>query len=221
MRYLLFILSLTAHASESRFDAFQNLAKTHREKISEEGLGYMVGGALGVGISLTLGITSEEPLPKIGYSLIQALSSASIGYGASLYYYGDGFTQEADRLKDLETRLKSGKMSNEETHKILDDMTTISLKKEIDHYRKMKKIRGYVELTSAAAGIATMSFSKSRSSASNIATGFLVLLSSLGAYGDLLGPDNPKSFQDLYTLRLAPVIDPIQKRASLALNLLW
>ncbi len=127
------------------------ISEQHQAKVKQDGVNYAVGGTIGLALSVGLGIRTKEALPKIGYSLIQVLSSAAIAHGASLYYQGDGLTQEGDRIKTFAAELDRQGLTPAQKKKILDQVTTELVRKEIARYRELRKIRGYLELTSAVA----------------------------------------------------------------------
>ena len=194
-----------AENTPGRYEAFIRLAELRRKQTREEGISYVIGGGLGLGLSVGLGISSEETVPKLGYSLIQVLSAAAIGHGASLYYHGDSLTVEADRLSGYAAQLAAIKgISEEQRKKLLDEATNQALRAETQRYQRMRKIRGYLELTSAVAGGATIALSKSSGSASNAALGFIVLISLVGAYSDLTGSDTPSTVKELYSIGVDP-----------------
>ncbi len=56
-----------------------------------------------------------------------------------------------------------------------------------------------------------MCLSKSKSSASNTSLGFIVLISLVGAYSDLLGSGaTPDTMKELYTWTIAPSPDRVE-----------
>lgn len=195
---LLALLEPSAHAAV-RFDDLQRVSNEQAQKIHQEGLDYAIGGALGLGLSVGLGIQSKEALPKVGYSLIQVLSAAAIVHGAALYYQGDGLTQEGERLRTFAAELERQGVPAEKRKLILDASTAELVKKELARYRELRRIRGYLELTSAAASGLTLGLSKSKGTASSTALGFIILISLVGSYSDLLAPTDPTSLTELYT----------------------
>lgn len=202
--FLLFALLPQFALADGKYEEMVRLSGQRASVVRQEGVNYMVGGGLGLGLSVALGVRTKEALPKIGYSLIQVLSAAAIAHGASLYYQGDGLTQEGERLQIFARELEAKGVPGPQRKKILDSVTDELIRKEIARYRELRKIRGYLELTSAAASGVTLAFSKSKSSASSSALGFIILISLVGAYTDLLGPTDPSSMQELYSLDILP-----------------
>jgi hypothetical protein len=197
------LLSPCAHAAV-RYEDLVRVADEQNARVKQEGIDYAIGGALGLGLSVGLGIQTKEALPKLGYSLIQVLSAASVAHGASLYYQGDGLTREGDRLRVYAAELEKQGVPAEKRKAILDGATTELVRREIARYRELRKIRGYLELTSAGASGLTLALSKSKSTASSTALGFIILISLVGSYSDLLGPTDPDSMKELYAFSIAP-----------------
>jgi hypothetical protein len=208
MKTFLLLLCALSIASPARagvnYEDLIKLSEDENTRGKREGIDYVVGGALGLGLSVGLGISTHEALPKVGYSLIQVLSATSIAHGASLYYQGNGLTQEGERLKVFSRELERAGIPVAERKKILDAATTELVRQEVARYRELRKIRGYLELTSAAASGVTLGLSKSKSSASSTALGFIILISLVGAYADLLGPSDTASMNDLYSFQIKP-----------------
>lgn len=213
MRFLIFLLAILIAQparAELRYEDLVKLSEQHQARVKQDGINYALGGTIGLGLSVGLGIRTKEALPKLGYSLIQVLSSAAIAHGASLYYQGDGLTREGERLKVFAEELDRQGLSAAQKKKILDQVTTELVRKEITRYRELRKIRGYLELTSAVASGLTLGLSKSKSSASNSALGFIVLISLVGAYSDLLGSGaTPETMKELYSWSIAPSPDQV------------
>jgi hypothetical protein len=188
-----------------QYALFLERADKHAEHVHQDALSYMVGGGLGLGLSVGLGISSKEPFPKLGYTLIQVLSAAAVAHGASLLYHGDGLTQEEKRLRLFAKQMEDAKIPAEQRKRILDSTTRETIRAEMARYRQLRRIRGYLELTSAATSGLTLAFSKSGGSATGSALGFIILISLVGAYSDLTGSGNAESMQELYAFDIAPL----------------
>jgi len=185
--------------NKNHYDAFVRLGTEYREKQRKDGVAYMIGGGVSFGAALVLGIQSEEVIPKIGYSLIQALSGAAVYYGASNYFQGDSFTTELDRLQSLEKFLNENKnLSVSERQRILNKLTLSAIQREKTAYFRMKKVRGYVALSTALSSGLTMVFANSRGTGSNITLGFIFLTSTAGAMSDLFFPSKPETLGELF-----------------------
>ena len=217
---ILIFFSLKApksHAAESASDNTQDsvyskyllAAKKHREEIRKNGIAYMTGGALGLSSSIYLSIKSRDPLSKVGYSLIQALSTASIAYGANRYFIGDGFTLAADRLERTESELRKNNIYLSE--KNLNDLALVELEQQKEQYKKEKKIRAAVSLCSAISAGTTLAFSKKKTSSASLTLGFIGFISLGAAISDFISNDIPTSFSELYARNYLE-IDPLQKR---------
>lgn len=162
----------------------------YREKIKKEGIAYMAGGSLGFAGSLTLSLRSEDPLSKIGYSLMQVLSVAAVGHGASQYFQGDELTDEIERLDRLSTILAKEKLSILDREKILDQAAFAALEAKWKKRKKMRRVRGYLELATAVSAGSSILFAKKNTAASTTAMGFIGFVSLAGAISDLwLGKD--------------------------------
>ena len=178
---VIFQIASSFEASAETFEQFQLAAVKHRADLDVEGLSYIVGGAVGLTSSLALGITSTEILPKIGYSLIETLSSAAIAYGGILYFNGDDITQEAQKLRDFEVSLSHVMtLSPVQRKKILDESTETGALRAYYRKKRARQIRAVLELTTAASAGSTMAFSKINGTASNMTLGFIALISSFG-----------------------------------------
>ncbi len=204
---IIFLTSTISASAENggHYNMFLDLAGKHAEQVHQDALSYMVGGGLGLGLSVALGITSKEPFPKLGYTLIQVLSAAAVAHGASLYFHGDGLTQEEERLRQFAKQMEAARVPVEQRKRILDSTTMETIRAEMVRYRQLRRIRGYLELTSAVTSGLTLGFSKSGGSASGSALGFIILISLVGAYSDLAGSGNAESMHELYSFDIAPV----------------
>jgi hypothetical protein len=184
-------------------------AKKHREEIRTNGLAYIAGGALGLSSSIYLSIKSRDPLSKVGYSLIQALSTASIAYGANRYFIGDGFTLAAERLERTENEFRKSNVHLSNT--ILNELALNELEQQKEQYKKEKKIRAAVSLCSAISAGTTLAFSKKKTSSASLTLGFIGFISLGAAISDFISNDIPTSFSELYARNYLE-IDPLQKR---------
>ena len=206
---LLFIAAFLASSAvsannETAYDLVQKRAEDRHGELQKDGLSYMVGGGLGLASSLALGISSTEIFPKLGYSLIQGLSSAAIAYGGILYFTGDEFTREAEKLRDLSTLLaKTPNLTVAQREKILDEATRLAVHRATERKRSVKRIRETLEFTTAASAGATMAFSKNSSMASNVTLGFIFLVTAAGGVSDLLSAD-AKEDVGAFTAGLVP-----------------
>ena len=152
----------------------------------------MVGGSLGLASSLALGVTSKEVIPKIGYSLIQALSSAAIAYGGILYFTGDDLTREAANMREFSDLLAlDRKITLAQRQTLLDAATSNSLRRGLEQRAVTRKLRGDLELITAASAGITLAFSQPSSTASNLTLGFIVLVAGIGGASDLLTEEGP------------------------------
>lgn len=202
---LVFAAEGFANTAANRYETFRAAAERHKQKAKEEGLAYMVGGGTGLALSVGLGIHSKDAFPKVGYSLIQVLSAASVAHGAVLYYQGDGFVTEAERLRLMEAQLAGQKnISAEERKEIMNQLVAQTIRAEVQRYKQARRIRGYLELTTTVSSGLTLALSKTRSSATSTALGFIALISLVGAYNDLLGSGNPESIEELYAFDVLP-----------------
>lgn len=189
---LLLLISTSVLAATPTYESAQKDAEAHQKTLEIEGLGYMIGGGLGLASSLTLGITSEEVVPKLGYSLMQTLSSAAIAYGGIIYFIGDDTTHEAQKLRDFANILnKQTNLTPAQKQKVLNDATAAFAARAEQHRYRVRKIRGALELTTAAAAAATLAFSKTSGSSTNVSLGFILLISLTGGISDLLGAHEP------------------------------
>lgn len=212
---LVFFFAVDVSAKESAYEKFQKKAEDHRVETTKEGMSYMVGGSLALVTSLTLSIDSQEVFPKIGYSLIHTLSSAAIAYGAILYYTGDEFTREAEKLKDFnESVQKISNLSPEQKQRLVDETTYSSYLRAKERRATAKRIRGILELVSAASSGTTLAFSKTRGAATGLTLGFIILISTVGGITDLLSSDDPSHFQEVFTSQ----VDPVNQSVSVGLN---
>lgn len=186
------------------YDEFQKRAAEHRKNLDYEGLSYMLGGGIGLGSALYLGITSKETLPKVGYSLIQILSSTAIAYGAYQYNVGDDFTAEAERLQNLSEKLSSVRsISSQERKRVLDEMAGKAVENAARNKKRLKRIRGTLELVTAASSGATFAFSQNPGTASSVTLGFIVLVSLGGGISDLLTATSESGYET-FSLRVDP-----------------
>lgn len=211
---LLFIFSNVSMANSileenSQYQQFQSASKTHRVELKNIGLAYMAGGAIGLGSSIYLSVKSRDPLSKVGYSLIQALSTASIAYGANRYFLGDGFTQAAERIERTKTELENTNSPNISI--LLNKLTIQELEEQRSQFRKERNIRAAVSLCSAVSAGATLAFSKKKSSSASLTLGFIGFVSLAASISDFLSKDIPESYTELYAKNNIE-LDPIQKR---------
>ncbi len=193
------ILSLSTHVawSASYVEQLIEKSKAHEKITSEEGLGYMIGGGLALTTSVAQSIRQTEILPKAGYSIIQVLSIFAISHGAELFFVGDDFTAEIERIKDYSAALKKiFKISTTERYYILNN----EIKSTIDRYynkrRKLKKIRGTLGFISAASSLSVLVFSKQRTITTNMTLGFLSAMGlASGTYEFLTINSKDESYQ--------------------------
>lgn len=175
--------------SHVKYEEFEEQALEHQKQIELEGLEYTVGGALGFVSSFALGVTSKEIIPKIGYTLIQTLSLGAVTYGATSYFTGDAFTQEAERLRDFAKELsKISNLTPIQKELLLDESTKIAIHRAKRRKAQTRFVRGILELTAATSSATTMILSKASNSSSSITLGFMVLITTLGGISDLFGP---------------------------------
>ena len=211
--FLPMIYSL-AQASSLTYEQFQERSKLHREDLKIEGLSYIAGGAIGLTTSLVLGITSREVLPKIGYSLIQTLSSAAMAHGGILYFTGDNFTREAEKLASFEQALNS--VPIKERSQIMNEATQAAFNRALERQKSVRRIRGVLEITTALSAGTTLAFSQNNSFGSSLTLGFIILITTIGGVSDLIwvqsdAIDNVKVFSYF--------IEPQTKSAVLAMNI--
>jgi len=207
-----FLSSALARA-ESGYVQYEQFAEAHQKKIQIEGYTYILGGGIGLGTSLALGIASDDAFSKIGYTLIEALSSASIFYGATLRSVGDDITQQAEILRAFDLYLSKSRGINDlERLRISDEATHHIQRVAIEHTRKIKRTRGYLELTTAASCLLSLGLSKTSTTPSNVGLGFIFLISTAGGLSDLLGQDQATGLE----LGLA-----LQSSPELTLSLRW
>jgi hypothetical protein len=203
----LFSIQSFAAETPNYYARFRDMAQEHKSEVQRNGLSYMIGGGIGFGASLAMGITSEEVVPKIGYSLIQTLSAASFYYGAVSYYEGDRLVQEADRLADLDAVLGQDKEIREKNRReALNRLTVQILQEERARLERLRKIRGYVALSTAVSSGLTIALSKSSGTASNLSLGFIMLISTVGAASDLFFSTKPTKMKELFVFE--PIIGP-------------
>ncbi|MBS1985503.1 MAG: hypothetical protein JST16_15160 [Bdellovibrionales bacterium] len=206
-----FVLLCCAGAAQARtptYDELKNFSSRYEDRIRQEGLSYMVGGGLGLAASVGLGIRASELVPKIGYSLMQVLSSAALVHGSVLYYVGDGFTNQMDSLHALDLNLKKqASLSNAQRAAIMNAEIESIIEREQDRRRRTRQIRGALELATAGSAAASLAFANVRSSSSDLVLGFIVIVSASGGAADLINANSDDAIEAL-TIGLAPVAGP-------------
>jgi hypothetical protein len=194
---LQFCFVQSIHATQFE-DSYYNIMKSYsvyKPEAQLTGLSLMIGGSAGLVTSLILGVTSNQTVPIVGYSLIQFLSAEAISRGAELYYTGDTFTLEAERLNDLARRLyATSNLTLDEKRRIMDSETEETVLRWRNKSIQSHRISGYVHFAAASACAATAILSKNPSTITTLTTLVLFGLATTIGISDILYNPNPKDY---------------------------
>jgi hypothetical protein len=192
----------TANAGED-YQNFMSVYEAHEKENKLNGMSFMLGGGIGFVTSAALSIVSTQVLPMIGYNLTQLLSSSAVAYGANLYFVGDSFTIEAERLKATAEHIRTNVfLTPIEKQKLLDAEVDSTVTRWKNQSIKRHKIRGYLRLASAGTSVASLVFSRTNSTAGTMTSLFLVVLAAAGGAADLFYKPSPREY-DGVTLGLS------------------
>lgn len=185
-----FLISLNSYAllnegKEGHLE-YQKRALKQKEKLEREGLIYMVGSGVGFATAVTLNILSDDPLAKMGYTFVQTVSGLAFLQGATYYTEGNSFVTDAEDLKDLEKILESKGMPTKQRFVILDNFRARSNFRRTERIANMQQIKGYLQITNAAACAASLLFSNGTGTSSTIALSFIGSVSLIGGLNDLI-----------------------------------
>lgn len=188
---LVYLICLFASLPSTRalggaYSDFQKESLRRDARNEEQGRSYLIAGSLGLATSVGLGVNSRELLPKVGYTLMQALSSAVLVKGARLWYGDDERILAAARLRReaaILTRIPT--LSRDARVALMDEATERELALLEARENTLRRAQGAVQLSVAAAAGATIAFSKAQDVSSNIILGFVALATTVGGVSDI------------------------------------
>lgn len=161
--------------------AFLKSMASYDKSLDEQAVGFLVGGSVGVGLSLALATRADEALSKTGLSVLAASSTVGILHGVGLLVRGDAITREAENLFELDRALRRAGVASERRERILDESLLARLLELRRRRDDLRQWNGIVSLVVSAAGGAAIALSKNESTGGQIGLALFTLTT--GVYG--------------------------------------
>lgn len=184
----------------SAYGEFQSVARRHEKRLETEGISYMVGGGIGLVTSTVLMFSSTDQMSQVGFSLVQILSAGAGMHGAQLYFSGDAFTAEAERLRSVELLLKENRIRPAEAQHILNRLTEESIRNVRADRQQLRLVRGSFSLALSAAIATSVMLNKGAQLAVAVPLGLVGVVSLVSGIRDVLQLREEDEYQRFETL---------------------
>jgi hypothetical protein len=165
--------------------------------LGEQAVGFISGGTLGLGLSLTLAARADESLSKTGLAFLATSSLLGLLQGVSLAVRGDALTREAEALDELDTTLKRVGVSEDRRQRALDRHLVQRLTRLRDERDQVRLWNGLVSLAAAAGGALSLQLARERSTGSQIGLGLFTLATGVYGVASLLPASGARGISDL------------------------
>lgn len=177
--------------------AFLKGMPSYERSLNEQAVGFLVGGGLGVGISLTLATRAEESLSKTGLSVLAASSTLGMINGVHLLVKGDGILQEAENLLELDRSLRRAGVSFEKRERLLDESLLARLR-ELRRQRDDTRLwNGLVSLVVSAGGGAALALSRNEATSGQLGLALFTLTTGVYGFSSLIPRSGARGISEL------------------------